>query len=164
MRKLFLFGPAILGLAFFITACQSPGAYMGSGIVPPENRIVLTPGQNSASWQGRDLSVDYNYSLNQNVMDFSGTINFASNMTFNFTFLNDFQLSAIFFNEGGKVLENRGLATNRGSLDPITFHTRIALPPGTVGMAFAYQGTALTAGDDEGGGGGLTAFWHYPMR
>jgi hypothetical protein len=165
MRKLFLPGLVILSLALFIPACQSPGMLpLGSGVVSPENRIALAPGGGSGAWQGQDLSVDYRYSMNQSNLELSGTADFASNMTTNFTFINDFQLSVLFFDQSGKVLENRGLATDRGSLDPVHFRTRIALPPGTAGMAFAYQGTALATGDDEGGGGGLTAFWQYPVR
>jgi hypothetical protein len=164
MKKSFLLHSAILGLTLLIAGCQTVGPHLGTGFVAPDNRIMITSGQGSGSWQGRDLTVDYRYSVNQRDMDFSGMVHFASGMTYNFILLSDFQLSVVFFDESGKVTEKRGLATNRGNFDPMPFHNRVVLPPGTAGMAFAYQGTAFESGDSEGGGAGPTYFWHYPVN
>ncbi len=58
-------------------------------------------------------------------MDLSGNIRFANFLTLGYSRLQDFRLGAIFLDENGKVLEEIGLATNRGSFHPIPFHRRI---------------------------------------
>ncbi len=96
-------------------------------------------------------------------MNLNGRINFADYMTLGYSLLQDFRLSAIFLDENGRVIETKGITTQRGYFDPIPFHTVLRLPSRAVFMAFSYQGKAIESGGEDGGGG-ATSFWFSPAR
>ena len=166
MKRLFLLFALIVLPIFAIAGCQSMSPMSGGGIVYPQDRVSLDTGPNVGSWRGDDVTVDYSFSRGQHDMDISGTAWFNDHMTTNYTFLRDFQLSAIFTDRDGRVLGSQGLATNRGNLDPTPFRARLVPPAGTAEIAFAYTGTAFSTGgsDDGGGGGGPNSFWQYPIH
>ncbi|MFZ2447179.1 MAG: hypothetical protein WAW37_12540 [Syntrophobacteraceae bacterium] len=154
----------MLLLSIFIAGCQTMQSSSQGGVVAPADRAPVAQGRNTGTWQGTDIAVDYKYSLNPPAMDFSGTVRFLSHMTFNFQILHDFRLSVIFTDQDGRVLGTQGLTTNRDGLEPFPVQARLTIPAGTSQMAFSYQGTALSVGDEDGGGGGPTYFWQYPVR
>jgi len=78
----------------------------------------------------------------------SGKIVFANFLVLGYALLQDFRLGVIFLDENGRVLEETGLVTNRGSFDPFPFKRRIKLPPNAVSMAFSYEGNAIESGKD----------------
>jgi len=149
-------------LFLFLAGCQSMGSSYGVGSVSPEDRAPFPPGQNSGTWKGSSLVVDYKYSRTQSDLDMTGTVNFLDNITMNFVLLRDFQVSIIFVDENGKVLATQGLTTGRGAFDPIPFHVKMTAPQAAVAMSFSYKGTAIEGGRDEGGG--VTNFWQYPIH
>jgi len=99
-----------------------------------------------------------NYSKDQGQTDLSGSVRFADYFM-GYSRLQDFRLEAILLDENGTVLQKIGLATNRGSFDPMPFHSKLKLPPNAVFMAFSYQGTA-----GESGMGGNTSFSFSPIH
>lgn len=146
-----------------LAGCQNMSFYTGGGRVAEEERIALASGQNTGSWQARELSVKYRFNRNQSQMNIEGTIYFADLLRDNFTLLHDFHLAAILVDDQGKVLETQGLISSaRDDLTPLSFRTRFSLPSNAASMAFSYQGTALGGGDHDGGGS--TYFWKYPVR
>lgn len=164
MKNRLLLAAALVLIGFIAAGCQTMSPFAQSGTVLPRDRVALASGQHSGEWHGDDVTVDYRYSRNEHDMDLSGTARFNSNLTFNFSILRDFQLSTIFTDSDGRVLGTQPLATNRGNFEPTPFHARLVPPPGTADISFAYQGTAFSVGDEDGGGGGPTSFWQYPVH
>ncbi|MEM5787024.1 MAG: hypothetical protein AAGU11_06870 [Syntrophobacteraceae bacterium] len=152
----------VLG-AFLLTGCQSTSFYP-AGVVAPEERIPLQAGGETGTWKSRELSVEYTYVRGTGQTDIAGAVYFADSMKLNFTILHDFRLSAIFLDDEGRVLDTQGIATDRNGFDPVPFRNRLAIPAGARSFAFSYQGTAIEGGGDGGSGGGITRFWHYPVR
>ena len=160
MRTGLLFLSSVIAVAFFISASQIIAADAGAQSVSAADRLSIEQPRYSGRWKGNDLSVEYSYSKDQGQIDLSGNVRFSYSLVMGYTDLRSFQLGAIFLDENGKVLEEIGLATNRGSFDPIPFSRRINLPSNAVFMAFSYQGKAFESGNDKGGG--ITSFWHSP--
>ena len=161
MKPGFLFRLSVIVSALFIAALQVSAA---AGFVPPEDRLSIAEPRASAVWKGQDLTVKYTYSADQGQMELSGNIRFANYLSQGFTQLRDFRLNVIFLDQNGKVLEEKGLVTNRGGFDPLPFKTRLTLPPGAVSIAFSYQGDAIDSASGAGGGGGHSSFWYYPIH
>ena len=158
MRTGLLFLSSVIAAAFFISASQIIAADAGAQSVSAADRLSIEQPRYSGRWKGNDLSVEYRYSKDQGQMDLSGNVRFSYSLVMGYTDLRNFRLGAIFLDENGKVLEEIGLATNRGSFDPIPFSRRINLPPNAVSMAFSYQGTATDVGRDK------TSFWFSPVH
>ena len=161
MKPGFLFRLSVIVSALFVAGLQISAV---AGFVPPADRLSIAEPRSSAVWKGQDLTVKYTYSADQGQMELSGNIRFADYLPLGFTVLHDFRLSVIFLDQNGRVLEERGLATNRGGFDPIPFQARLTLPPGAVFIAFSYQGDAIDSASGGGGGGGHTSFWYYPIH
>ncbi|MGO9311366.1 MAG: hypothetical protein ACLQBD_17950 [Syntrophobacteraceae bacterium] len=158
MRTGLFFLSSVIAAAFFVSASQIIAADAGAQSVSAADRLSIKQPRYSGRWKGNDLSVEYSYSKDQGQMDLSGNVRFSYSLVMGYTDLRSFQLGAIFLDENGKVLEEIGLATNRGSFDPIPFSRRINLPPNAVFMAFRYQGTATDVGRDK------TSFWFSPIH
>ncbi len=146
----------------FIVACQGTVFNSGGGFVSEEDRIEIPDGPQTAVWKTRDLWLDYRYVHDANGSTLSGTVRFTDALSTNYSNLHDFHLGIIFLDKQGRVLAMEGLATGRGEFDPIAFKTKLSPPPGTLSMAFNYQGTALGGGADDGGS--PSAFWIYPIH
>ncbi len=147
--------------ALFIPASQTIAAGSSARTVSPEHRIQIEQPRNSGQWKAHDITVDYSYSKDQGQIDLSGKVAFASFFLMGYSRLQDFRLALIFLDENGRVIEEVGLVTNRGSLDPFPFNRRIKLPPGAASVAFSYDGNAIESGM---AGGGHTSFSFTPAR
>jgi len=158
MRTRLPFIAAVVVIALSVAASQIISVDAGARSVSTEDRLSIEQPKGSGQWKGRDVAVEYSYSINQGQMDISGKIRFAS-FFIGYSRLQDFRLGAIFVDEKGTVLEEIGLTTDRGSFDPIPFSRTIKLPPNAVSMAFSYQGDAV-----QSGMGGVTSFSFYPVH
>lgn len=160
-RALFV-GAAAMGLILVVAACQTSPFNSGPKTVSSKALLEAPAGKHAGTWQGDDLSIDFEYNRNDGVMDLSGTLHFADHMIYNFKLLRRFQVSVIFADQDARVLEIKGLTTEIGNFDPIPIRARLTLPPRTAFISFSYQGTAIE-GDDPGGGG-VSYFWEYPIH
>lgn len=151
-----------LCLFFFLAGCQTLPFPAQNGTVSSENRVTISDGKQSGSWRGNDLTVDYACTRTGADLDITGTVRFAEHMSMGFSLLRDFRLSAILTDENGRVLETKGVTTDRGKIGPIPFRVRFAVPVAATSMAFSYSGVAVEAGGEDGGGG-FTHFWQYPV-
>ncbi len=158
MRTGLFFLAPVIAVAFFISASPIVTSDARAQSVSASDRLSIEQPQYSGRWKGNDLTVEYSYSIDQGQMDLSGNVGFSYSISMGYTELRNFRLGAIFLDENGKVLEETGLATGRGSFDPIPFSRRLNLPPNAVSMAFSYQGTASDVGRDK------TSFWFSPVH
>ncbi len=151
-------------LALLLAGCQ--GGLMGvkGRTVHRESRIPVPPsGEHSASWETRDLSLDYQYMRQADALTISGRVRFSDAIKGNFDLIQYFHMDVILVDDQGKVLDMVGLTSGSyGNSDyPQTFSKTFRLPPGTTSMAFSYRGQAYS-GDDEDGSSAY--FWEYPVR
>ena len=152
----------LLLAVLYLAGCQSINLSPTGGFVSSEARIALPEGRQSDTWQTRELSVNYTSSRNGNELNVEGVIRFTSMMTNTYSNLHEFQLGIVCLDEGGKVLESKGLISSaRENFSPLPFKKTLTLPAGTRSMAFTFRGTASQS--DEGGGD-TSSIWHYPIR
>jgi hypothetical protein len=147
---------SLIALVLCIAGLQICADTAIAGFVPPPDRLSIAQPSYSGLWKGPDLSVEYRYSRDQGKIDLSGKVRFAY-FWIGYTLLENFQLRAVFLDENGRVLQQKGLVTNRDSFESIPFHAALKLPSNAVFMAWSYQGVA------GGGGNGRTSFWFYPI-
>lgn len=148
---------SVAGTIFFVVlviACTCAGA----GSVPAENRLSIVQPRYSGQWKAHEITVEYSYTRDGDLMKLSGKVVFSYSMTMGYTALRDFRLTAVFLDENGRVLRQTGLVTGRETFDPIPFSSGIDLPPGAVSMAFGYQGKAVDMGRE------WSAFWFEPVH
>ncbi len=160
--------PQIVKIAFltgfFVIACcfLRITAYASGGVISPKELIPLRQAQQTGVWEGNNVTVDYRLARGPHEIDLSGVARLNDNIAMNFDFLRDFHLSAVFTDSNGRVIGTQSLATNRGGTGPTgsagstPFRARLIPPPGTVNIAFGYEGTAI---DSDEGGGTPTRFW-----
>jgi hypothetical protein len=149
---------AVVAVTVLIAVSQIMSAHAGPGSVSPEDRLSIEQPRYSGQWKGNDLTVEYTYSKDQGHIDLTGNVRFSYSLTMGYKNLRDFRLGAVLLDQNGRVIEEIGLLTNRGSLDPISFSRRIKLPSNAVSMAFSYQGKATDVGRDK------TSFWFSPVH
>ncbi len=152
----------VLCTILLVAACGGMSAFSEGGLVSEENSLSIPDGQRNGRWNARELGVDYRYGREGQNLYLEGTVTFSRVLTYNFSGLQSFQLAVAFLDANGRVLAMQGLMTDRGDFDPATFQKTLALPPGTMSMAFTFQGVALSS--DSLGSGGLSSFWWYPIH
>jgi len=148
----------VIAVSLLIAFSLMTSAHAGSGFVSPLDRLSIEQSKYAGQWKGDDVTVDYSYSKDQEQIDLSGNVRFSYSLTMGYKNLRDFRLSAILLDQNGRVIEEIGLITSRGSLDPISFSRRIKLPRNAVSMAFSYQGKVTDVGRDK------TSFWFSPVH
>ena len=155
---------------FSSAACYASLFSYSGATVDMENRIALLEGKShKGSWDTRDLSVNYNYKMDANILQFSGQVEFDNYLQYNFTSLDHFFLWIYFLDEEGKIIGDKAIAIagHRKRLKNISFDHSLQMPGNANGIAFGYDGTARAgggpvAGDD--GGGTSWDFWKVPRR
>ncbi|MBW1694905.1 MAG: hypothetical protein JRJ41_12320 [Deltaproteobacteria bacterium] len=167
-NKLFYIYLSLFFMLFFTACNASLFSYLGA-TVDMENRIALLEGKShKGSWKTRDLSVNYNYKMDANVLQLSGQIEF-DNQIHKFASLDHFSLWVYFLDEEGKVIGEKAIAVAgyRRMLKNISFDHNLQMPSNANGIAFGYDGTASDGGGSvRGNRGGETSwdFWKVPRR
>lgn len=164
MKKIMISLYLISGL-FLLAGCQTPGTLSSqpAAVAAKPGNPLVEGGNQSGTWKGRDVTVDYKYVRSGSQIELSGVASFSDSITLLYARLQDFQLRAVFTDEQGRIVETRPLVTSHGGFDPVPFKTTLAIPGRTAALSFAYQGTAIESGGDEGGGGG-NRFWEGPIQ
>lgn len=127
-------------VAFIIATLQI--GYASEGFVQTKDRITIEQPKSSGEWKGRDLSVKYDYAINNGQMSISGRIEFGNSMRMGYSELRQFRLSLVFADGNGNVAGRAPLAV-KATLDSSDFKDDIAVPPSTKVMAFQYDGVAI---------------------
>jgi len=156
-----VFRPSAIVVILFLAASQIISANAGTPSVLPKDRLSIEQPQYSGQWKAYDLTIEYSYSKDQGRLDLSGNVRFANYLTLGTSRLENFRLGVVFLDESCKVLQEVGLATSRGPLDPVRFSRKINLPLNAAFMAFSYQGEAIAGG---GYSAGRTSFSFYPIH
>ena len=158
MRKGLFFILSLIAAAFFISESQIVARDADAQSASAADRISMEQPQDSGQWKGNDLTVEYHYSKDSGQMDLSGEVRFSYSLVMGYTDLLSFRLAVIFLDQNGRALQEVALATNRGTLDPISFGRSIHPPPNAIFMVFKYQGEVAEAGRN------VTSFWYLPVR
>jgi hypothetical protein len=124
--------------------CRGPVYVAGNLSIPPGEPV---PG----SWKGREAGVNFTMVRTQDRLDISGFIGFDQSMYYNFSQIRDFTLRIHFVDSQGAIIKTEGLLV-AAYADPerrMEFSSVKNIPPGAVGIAFSYTGTAYSDGDDR---------------
>ncbi|MFP5213217.1 MAG: hypothetical protein ACLGPL_07540 [Acidobacteriota bacterium] len=166
-RSVYSCGRLIVAMVLLVllTACGTLRLSPVGGTVPQDKWIPLQQGAvRGAQWEGRELSVKYDYTRNGDELKMSGEAFYADLVTYNFSFIEYLRLDVLLLDQSGSVLAMKGL-TSRSMAQfhyPNTFSVSMTLPPGTAYMAFSYRMQARES--DNEGGGSPSYFWEYPVR
>ena len=159
MKRFSILLSSVITVASFIIATQFIASGAGVKTVSAPDRLSIEQAASSGQWQGKDISLEYKYSKNKGNLELSGTVRFAMYLAMGYSRLENFRLTAMLLDPDGRVLQETGLVTNRGSFNPVSFSQAINLPANAVSVAFSYQGTGI-----ESGTGGITSFSYYPVH
>jgi hypothetical protein len=140
----------------------SPGAW-----VEDKDRIpVLHQGQQSGSWQTRDLSIAYELRQQANRLEISGVVDFGAYVTNGFSTLEYLTIYIHALKDNGIVLKTIPVKTfgyrrDFYLLGKMSFKGHFDMPADVdvVAVAFSYSGTVM-----EGGGRTTWSFWKVPHR
>lgn len=155
ITKLF-FGFMLLIFVMLAAGC-SKGMFTAEGkFVAEERRLDLKEGGPfPRDWQGKHLTIKYEYIRKQDDFQIMGDIIFKREKI-----LNDFRCSVVFIDAEGTVLQVQGMvvAGARQPTERIPFKQDMKLLPGSQSMAFSYSGTSRGTGQS----GSPNAFWSAP--
>jgi len=116
--------------------------------VPPSERIALSDGNPSGTWQTDDVAVDYRSAHTGSQIEFSGQVSFTDQVSATFNTVDYFKLTITFLDVQGNELKSSELLTKSnfssraGGLD---FSKTVSLPQGASSFAFGYSGQAHSA-------------------
>lgn len=156
-------GFLLAALSIALTGCQGVLLTYKGVKVFDDCLIALADGnQRSGSYQSHDLTIAYQWERSGNELKLSGWVKFAPWIQNSFNVIQHFDLSLFFTDAEGNILEQRWIAA-LGSRNPESqkrFNEKLLLPPGTVNMAFSYDGQAL---DSDPEGSEVASFWQVPV-
>ena len=138
-----------------LAGCTGIMTGTGKQEVKQENRIELVRGPEiKGVWRGKDLTVSYRYSLIEQTLAISGTINLSQNLN-NYSVMDRLHLYLHFVDADG-MTAGQNLVYNaphrKGiSMLNLNFNRLITVPPGVAAMAFTYAGLVSDGmGSDDG--------------
>ena len=141
-----------------LIACQTNLFTYRGAAAKPEIRIELKEGgPHTDSWATYDLSVQYEYEKNRDIIKISGDIA----LNYRWPVVETFHMRINFLDRDNRILESRILYAHgyRQLLYHLDFRNQFQLPDGTVAMGFSYDGVLRGHGDD-----GDWSFWLDPRR
>ena len=156
-RKILSIG-IILISSVTLFACQANLFTYRGAAAKPEIRIELKElGPHTDSWATYDLSVQYEYEKNRDILKISGDIA----LNYQWPVVETFHMRINFLDRDNRILESRILYAHgyRQLLYHLDFRNQFHLPDGTVAMGFSYDGVLRGHGDD-----GDWSFWLDPRR
>ena len=139
-------------------ACQANlFTYRGAAAKPGIRIELKEGGPHTDSWAAHDLSVQYEYVKNRDVLKISGDIA----LNYRWPVVETFQMRINFLDRDNRIIESRILNTYgyRRILYKLDFQNRFSLPDGAAAIGFSYDGVLRGHGDD-----GDWSFWLDPRR
>ena len=148
-------------------SCQSLHLnYVGLQI-PAENRIFLKDSATHQDlWQTEDLTIAYTYNRNDNRFKISGTIDFSDALTYNYTYMDYFDLWIHFVDAENIIIATRSISpiVTFYMIEKTSFERNLDVPPSATAFVFSYSGHASEgAATSAARDGGISwDFWKTP--
>jgi hypothetical protein len=138
----------------FLSGCLAGMTGWKGHIVKKENRIKLNKiaGKGRGVWETGDLSVKYEYTLNEKRVGLEGGISLADKIT-HFPTLDYLSVMVQFLDEEGVVTGHETLYTSSKSWFPLirlSFSRSFVAPPETAFISFSYSGKVSDGSGDDG--------------
>ena len=157
-------GILLAAAIFVLTGCHgSLLTYKGSRALEPHLVALPNGVQEGRHYESGDLTIDYRLVRQGDELELSGTAAYTTGIIHAFSKIEFFNLSVLFTDQAGTVLEQAGIKTP-GSDEPGTpmhFSEKMKLPANTAKMTFIYSGTGIE--HNFGDGGGSSPFWQVPV-
>ena len=151
----------------FISCKKTRLNYYGLN-VPQEKLVSLkSGGPHEYSWQTEDITVQYQFTHNENSFKLSGWVDFSNNIK-NYRQLEYFYLWVHFIDSENKIIATTDLLPLAYfyEVNKMSFEKTIELPPGVKAFVFSYSGyaTEISGGGGPGDSDGGTdwKFWKTP--
>ncbi len=164
---------SLLIFVLIFWACAGAGVNRFTGRqTKPESRVSVQPGgTRTASWQTRDLALNFQYQWEADAFAIEGRVE-LSKMIAHFTTIDQLRIRIHFLDNEGVIIATYNV-WNAGRRESLHYHfvnfnfdKQYTLPPGTDMIGFSYTGEASDTGGDSyarrGGGRGEWSFWWQP--
>lgn len=164
-RTLKVIGLSVVGAAgLLLSGCQGTmlnTSNIGQTIQPAARIALVSTGPQSGRFSDGYVTVHYRYTPASGNLQMSGTVQFGSAITGNFTMVQTFDLGLLLGDAQGRVLMQQGLTASPPTSvsDSLDFNTNLLLPSQAVSMAFTYNMLVNAEGR-----GDPTTLWADPVE
>ena len=143
----------MISIIITVTACSTHIGNWKGAVATPESRVALREGgPHRGSFQTIDLSLNYEYTRNQNNLLLSGFVQLTGRLSTNYEYVDYFFLTINFLDGEGRMLERQTAMTHKSVYridDKWYFKRTLITPPETVTFAFSYKGRVVEAEQDS---------------
>lgn len=146
----------LLSLALVLSGCASMFSYQGALIKPWLYIPLERGGSHTGVFEAHDVIVPYRYSLVSGKLELAGDTELLHGGSTEY-----FTLRVHFVGADHRILGTKVLvmAPYRHRVENYPFNEEVALPPGTEGIAFSYDGEVSAIGGDD-----TWQFWLDPRK
>lgn len=131
-----------------VTGCVATAdLYKGNPVTKVSLVALETGGPTAGRWETFDMAIDYNYTLNQGLLDISGKVIPSSFYRLNYASFRQITVYAFALNKDNRVAQTTMLVSlgGVGTDQNFDFSHRFQVPAGTTGLSFGYNGEAKEA-------------------
>ncbi len=161
--SLFIFTLRLCCLLGAVAVFQGCVQKQQTSVVLPGKRIMLqTGGPNHEKFEAAEFEWVFSSVKIRDILELDGELTWKDAFTIGFSQLQRFKLWIYFFDAQGRVLKRQVVLRSpyMKSFQRLALKKRLMVPSAAVGMAFGYQGSALT----DGRTGDVWDFWYYPYQ
>jgi hypothetical protein len=155
-----------VGYAFFLSflaaGCVNPSMmYYGNSLSPGVVPVILQQGgTQSGTWKTFDITIDYEYTQEAEVLELSGQAVLGEHYQMNYNGISRLDIFLFFLDGNARVLKTAKIARamTGEATEIMTFSGQHGVPAGAKSLSFGYEGRALA----ELTGG--TTFYKLPLQ
>lgn len=144
-RKSIISAGLLCLLALAVSGCiETSAMYHDNQVQTGQVATLQAGGDQSDTWVTFDLSIDYRYRYDAELLEMSGQVNLSEHYQMNYATLKYLQVYLFFLDKDSRVLETAALnIPQSGSVhDSQSFSQSFRVPPATVAISFGYSGEA----------------------
>ncbi len=161
-HRLSILAGCLIAFGLMLTGCAANLFTYEGKPVGGTHLITLNQASGQGAWHSKDVTVDYEFSIDGNRLSIAGTARLSNHLIYSFSSIKRFALQLNIADSARIVLTTAGLVTlaQRDSEDPISFKQVVDLPLSASYLAFSYRGSMYDSGTDLSGA--TWDFWQRP--
>lgn len=149
-------------LFFLAAGCVNPSLmYHGNSLSSEMSLVILQKGATqSGTWKTFDITIDYEYTQNADVLDVSGKAVLSEHYQMNYNGISRLDIFLFFLDENSRVLKTANITKSMTgeTTEVMTFSKQHTVPAEAKSFSFGYQGSALAELS------GTTTFYKLPLQ
>ncbi len=150
-------------LSFVATGCvETSMMYYGNSPSSAMNVVSLQKGgPQSGTWKTFDITIDYNYIQNAEILEISGHTVLSEHYQMNYSRISRLDIFLFYLDENSRVLKTAKITRSMtGDVNEImTFSQQLTVPTEAKNLSFGYDGIAF-----EEWRGNANSFYELPLK